>query len=167
MENRERVIEVLRTLDIKYEMHEHPPVPTVEDALPYWNRIDATHCKNLFFRNHKGNRHYLVILRHDRKLDIKDLEKRLRQGKITFASPRRMEHYLGVSGGAVSLFGLINDKEHHVYLFVDEALQNAPKLSFHPNENTATLVISGEAFLRFLRWSGNSFEFINLYDDTP
>ncbi len=63
MNKREKVIEVLDNLNIDYEIHEHPPVPTVEEALPYWKKIDATHCKNLFFRNHKGNRHYLVILR--------------------------------------------------------------------------------------------------------
>jgi Ala-tRNA(Pro) deacylase len=161
---REKVFQVLDGLDIPYEIHEHPPVPTVEEALPYWNQIDATHCKNLFFRNHKGNRHYLVILRHDRQLNIRDLEQRLKQGKISFASPQRMERYLGLSGGSVSVFGLINDQENHVHLFLDAALQKAKKISFHPNENTATVVISIESFIRFLKWSGNSYEFIQLYD---
>jgi Ala-tRNA(Pro) deacylase len=161
---REKVFQVLDGLDIPYEIHEHPPVPTVEEALPYWNQIDATHCKNLFFRNHKGNLHYLVILRHDRQLNIRDLEQRLKQGKISFASPQRMERYLGLSGGSVSVFGLINDQENHVHLFLDAALQKAKKISFHPNENTATVVISIESFIRFLKWSGNSYEFIQLYD---
>lgn len=164
MTTRERVLEVLDGLNINYEIHEHPPVPTVEDALPYWNRIDATHCKNLFFRNHKGNRHYLVILRHDRQLNIRDLEQRLKQGKISFASPKRMEKYLGLAGGSVSVFGLINDRENHVHLFLDEALKKAKKITFHPNENTATAVISFDSFLTFLNWSGNTYEFIKLYD---
>lgn len=165
MTKKEKVLQALDDLHITYEIHEHPPVPTVEDAMPYWNKINATHCKNLFFRNHKGNRHYLVILRHDRKLNIRDLEQRLKQGKITFASPHRMERYLGLTGGSVSVFGLINDREDHVHLFIDEALQSAEKISFHPNENTATLVISSGGFLSFLDWSGNSYEFIRLYDD--
>jgi Ala-tRNA(Pro) deacylase len=164
MANREKVLQVLESLGISYEIHEHPPVPTVEEALPYWGRIDATHCKNLFFRNHKGNRHYLVILRHDRQLNIRDLEQRLKQGKISFASPQRMEKYLGLTAGSVSVFGLINDRENHVHLFLDAALQSADKISFHPNENTATLVLSFESFLRFLDWSGNTYEFIKLYD---
>ena len=105
MTKREKVLQVLEELGINYEIHEHPPAPTVEDALPYWNKMEATHCKNLFFRNHKGNRHYLVILRHDRQLNIRDLEQRLKQGKISFASPHRMERYLGLSGGSVSVFG--------------------------------------------------------------
>jgi Ala-tRNA(Pro) deacylase len=164
MNQREQVVKVLKELDIPYEIHEHPPVPTVEDALPYWNKIDATHCKNLFFRNHKGNRHYLVILKHEYQLNIRDLEQRLRQGKISFASPVRMERYLGLSGGSVSVFGLINDQEHHVHLFLDKELQTARKISFHPNENTATFVISYDSFLRFLDWTGNSYEFLTLYE---
>lgn len=164
MNQREQVIQVLQELEIPYEIHEHPPVPTVEDALPYWNKIDATHCKNLFFRNHKGNRHYLVILKHEYQLNIRDLEQRLKQGKISFASPVRMEKYLGLSGGSVSVFGLINDRDSHVHLFLDSELQSARNISFHPNENTATFVISFESFLRFLDWTGNSYEFITLYE---
>lgn len=164
MTKKEQVLQLLAELDISYDIYEHPPVPTVEEALPYWNEIDATHCKNLFFRNHKGNRHYLVILKHEQKLIIRDLEQRLKQGKISFASPRRMERYLGLSGGSVSLFGIINDNANHVHLFLDAELKSAKKISFHPNENTATVVISFESFLKFLDWSGNSYEFITLYD---
>lgn len=164
MSKSEKVLQLLSELDIKYELYEHPPVPTVEDALPYWDKIDATHCKNLFFRNHKGNRHYLVILKHNRKLNIRDLEQRLKQGKISFASPQRMERYLGLSGGSVSVFGLINDEENHVHLFLDDGLRSADKISFHPNENNATVVISDQSFIKFLDWSKNPYEFITLYD---
>jgi Ala-tRNA(Pro) deacylase len=164
MSKREKVLQLFNELDITYELYEHPPVPTVEDALPYWDKIDATHCKNLFFRNHKGNRHYLVILKHNRKLNIRDLEQRLKQGKISFASPQRMERYLGLSGGSVSVFGLINDEENHVHLFLDDGLRSADRISFHPNENNATVVISDQSFIKFLEWSKNSYEFIALYD---
>ena len=164
MTKRDKVLQTLKELGIPYVIHEHPPVPTVEEALPYWDQIEATHCKNLFFRNHKGNRHYLVILRHDRQLNIRDLEQRLKQGKISFASAHRMERYLGLAGGSVSVFGLINDEENHVHLFLDAALQKAEKISFHPNENTATVVISMKSFITFLEWIGNSHEFIQLYD---
>lgn len=154
---------ILEDLKIPYEYHEHPPAPTVEAALVHWEGIDATHCKNLFFRNHKGNRHYLVILEHTNKLAIRDLEQLLRQGKLSLASDRRLEQWLGLSPGSVTPFGLINDKQNHVHLFIDEHLSNAERLSFHPNINTATVVISFVDFIRFLDWSGNTYEFIRLY----
>ncbi len=164
MNKKEEVLNYLKKQNIPFDLYEHPPVPTVEEALPYWEEIDSAHCKNLFFRNHKGNRHYLVILDHRRQLNIRDLEQRLKQGKISFASPKRMERYLGLTAGSVSAFGIINDRDKHVHLFIDEALQSAERISFHPNENNATLVISFASFLRFLELSGNSYEFIALYD---
>ena len=72
---------LLDTLQIHYDYIEHPPVPTVEEAMKYWSGIDSGHCKNIFFRNHKGDRHYLVILHHASKLNIRELEQKLRQGK--------------------------------------------------------------------------------------
>ncbi len=161
---RERVLQRLKELQIPFAIYEHPPVPTVEEARPYWDKIDAAHCKNLFFRNHKGNRHYLVILDHLQQLHIKDLEQRLKQGKLTFASPKRMERFLGVAGGSVSVFGLLNDVEKHVHLFIDACLQSAGRISFHPNDNTATVVISFDSLIHFLDSCGNSYEFIDLYD---
>lgn len=167
LDKRAQVRAYLEEQEIPYEIHEHPPVPTVEEALPYWNAIDASHCKNLFFRNHKGNKHYLVILDHRRQLNIRDLEQRLKQGKISFASPKRMERYLGLGGGSVSAFGIINDHDDHVHLYIDDRLKNVEHISFHPNENTATFVISFASFIKFLESSGNSYEFIALYEDEP
>ena len=162
MTKTEQVLQLLNELNIPFDIYEHPPVPTVEEAMIYWREIDATHCKNLFFRNHKGNRHYLVILEHKQQLVIRDLEQRLKQGKISFASPQRMERYLGLNGGSVSVFGLINDRENHVHVFLDAELKSAKRISFHPNENTATVVITFDSFMKFLDWSGNSYEFITL-----
>ena len=162
--NREKVLGILNKLEISYDIYKHPPVPTVEEALPYWNEIDATHCKNLFFRNHKGNRHYLVVLRHTQQLMIRDLEQRLKQGKISFASPQRMDRYLGLSAGSVSAFGVLNDVENHVYLFLDAELKTTDRISFHPNENSSTVVVSMASFIKFLKWSGNSYQFLTLYD---
>ena len=158
-----KLYQVLGELDIPYEYHEHPSAPTVEAALEYWKDLDSTHCKNLFFRNHKGNRHYLVILEHTYKLAIRDLEQMLRQGKLSLTSDKRLSKYLGLTPGSVTPFGLINDAEDHVHLFIDSNLKNASRLSFHPTINTATLVISFGDFIKFLDWSGNTFEFIQLY----
>lgn len=158
------VYQTLEFLKIPYEYFEHPPVETVKEASVYWKDLDAVHCKNLFLRNHKGNRHFLILIEFYRNLAIKELELRLKQGKITFASQQRLKKYLGVEPGSVSPFGLINDKEKHVHVFLDENLKKASKISFHPNDNTASLVIPFEGFLRYLQWAENSYEFISLSD---
>jgi Ala-tRNA(Pro) deacylase len=164
MRGQKELYDLLERLSIRFEYHEHPPLATIEDARIHWKDYDSGLCKNIFFRNHKGNRHYLVILEHLRELDIHDLEKRLRQGKLTFASDQRLKKYMGLEPGSVSPFGLINDKEKHVLLFMDEKLTGFDRVAFHPNVNTATLVISRSDFLRFLDFMGNTFEFLKLYD---
>ena len=127
MEN-EKIEIVLNFLDshhFEYSWYPPPAAPTIEIARQYWKKDGSKHCKNLFFRNHKGNRHYLVVLDCERDLDIHDLEKRLHQGKLSFASPQRMEKYLGLQPGSVSPFGLINDTDNHVHLFLEALPQEA------------------------------------------
>ena len=167
MAESEKITQVRRFLeanDIPYEIHFHPPLPTIEDALAYWKDIDATHCKNLFFRNHKGNKHYLVIVHCDRDLDIHSLEKRLGEGKLSFASPERMEKHLGLKPGSVSPFGLVNDEEHKVIVFLDDNLLQAERLSFHPNDTRASLPVALDDFRRYMDWTGNHYEWKKLYD---
>jgi Ala-tRNA(Pro) deacylase len=159
-----RLYRILEELRIPFEYHEHPPAPTIQEARKYWKGIDSAHCKNLFFRNHKGNRHYLVVIEHSRDLSIHDLEKRLKQGKLTFASDQRMMTYLGLTPGSVTPFGLINDQSHHVHLFLDENLKTAERISFHPCLNTASIVLRYSDFQRFLEWTGNTYEYLKLYD---
>ena len=158
-----KVYQTLEKLNIKFEYIEHPPAPTIEIAMQYWKGYDAQHCKNLFFRNHKGNRHYLVLLDCNKNLDIHDIEKRLKQGKLTFASEKRMQTFLGLKPGSVSPFGLIYDTEKNVHVFVDVNLKNAERVSFHPNENTASLIISQVDFVKYLDFTCNTYEFLELY----
>ena len=158
---RNKVFERLGELNINYEVYEHPPLNTIEIAQEYWKDIDAMHCKNLFLRNHKGSRHYLVIVKDTTPFSIHRLEKKLKQGKLSFGSEKRLMKYLGVAPGSVSPFGLINDEEHHVYLFIDKQLQHADKVSFHPNDNTASLVLRYFDLIRFLQSLGNGYEFFD------
>jgi len=164
MRGQTELYRLFERLAIQFEYHEHPPLATIEDARIHWKDYNSGRCKNIFFRNHKGDKHYLVILEHLRQLNIKDLEKRLKQGKLTFASDQRLKKYLGVEPGSVSPFGIINDTEKHVHLFIDEKLKEFDRLAFHPNINTASLVISKSDFLKFLEYTGNTFEFIKLYE---
>lgn len=175
----DKVQEVVNWLDaheFDYQIYHHPPLPTIEEALEYWKNIDSTHCKNLFFRNHKGNRHYLVSFECHKNLDIHALEQALHQGKLSFASPERMDRCLGVRPGSVCAFGLIHDmnigaeadsKElfengHRVKYFLDEDLLKSEKVAFHPCDNTATVVLSNADFIRFLTIWGGEYEWIKV-----
>ena len=173
MTREETVLTYLRGHGIPFTNYNHPEGKTIEEAKRWWKDDGSMHCKNLFFRNHKGNKHYLVCFDCEHDLAIHDLEHKLKEslqsrglpscGKLSFASPERMMKYLGLEPGSVSPFGLINDQNHEVYLFLDENIKNAPTLSFHPNDCRGTVVIKNEDFQRYLKAVGNDFEYIRLY----
>jgi Ala-tRNA(Pro) deacylase len=152
----------LDALGIAVERHGHPPVATVDDAEVHWAAIAATHCKNLFLRNQKGTRHYLVILLHTKRADLRAIADQIGDGKLSFASPERLMKYLGVAPGSVSPFGLINDVDHHVRVYLDRDLKSAARVSFHPNVNTATWVLSSSDFERFLSATGNPVRYVDV-----
>jgi len=149
------VLEILDNLQISYEIHHHPPVYTVEQAEEHWEAVKGAHCKNLFVRNKKGKRHYLVILDSRKRADLRDLNKQLGEDRLSFASPERLKRYLGLEPGAVSPFGLINDTDKVVQVVLDKDLKEAEWVSFHPNVNTATVTITSLDFEKFLEWCGN------------
>lgn len=150
----------LTALGIPFARHEHPPVATVAEAEHYWGAIDALHAKNLFLRDPKGTRHFLVVLAATRRADLKALGETFSAGKLGFASPERLHTYLGLTPGAVSPFGLINDRAHLVEVAIDTALRSAERVAFHPNVNTATLVLTGADFQRYLRAIGHQVRWV-------
>ena len=158
------VLARLDELSIPYQRHEHPPIATGEEGLVHWEGIDAVHCKNLFLRNQKGSRHYLVILPVTKRANLRRVADQIGDGKLSFASADRLMTYLGVTPGSVSPFGLIHDRSHHVRVFLDRDLKLAGRISFHPNLNTRTLVLAFADFERFLASTGNPVQFVDVGD---
>lgn len=150
----------LAELGIAFDRHDHPPVATVAEAEQYWGGIDALHAKNLFLRNQKGSRHFLVVLAFTRRGDLAAIGEHFGERKLGFASPERLLAHLGLTPGSVSPFGLINDPEHKVEVAIDVAIRDAARVAFHPNVNTATLVLSGADFQRFLAATGHEVHWI-------
>lgn len=149
------VYDALAALGIAYERYEHPPVFTVDEAERYWADIPATHCKNLFLRNAKATRHYLVVLERSKKADLKLLAAKIGDDRLSFASPDRLMRFLGLTPGSVSPMGLLHPGAADVVVVLDAGLASAARLGFHPNVNTATITVAAADFLRFLDSRGN------------
>ena len=158
----ERVAAYLGGLGIQFDPYQHPPIATAEEGELHWAGIDAVHCKNLFLRNQKGTRHYLVILAHTKRADLRAVADQIGDGKLSFASPDRLMKYLGVTPGSVSPFGLIHDHDHQVRVYLDRELKQAPRISFHPNINTATFVLTYADFERFLASCENIVRYVDV-----
>ena len=158
----EPVYERLNGLGITFTRHEHPPVATVEEAEQHWAGIDAMHCKNLFLRNQKGTRHYLVIVRHVKRADLRAIADQIGDGRLSFGSPERLMTHLGLTPGSVSPFGLIHNRDHQVRVVIDRDLTSADRVSFHPNINTVTLTLARVDFEKFLADCGNPAQYVTV-----
>ena len=154
------VYAALDALGIAYQRHEHPAVFNAEDASKFWDPIAGVQCKNLFLRNKKGDRHYLVVLEISKRADLKEIVKLVGDDRLSFGSPERLMAELGLTPGSVSPFGLLNDADGSVRVLIDKDLHGQESLIFHPNINTASVVVSWADLERFLATRRNSVRMI-------
>jgi Ala-tRNA(Pro) deacylase len=138
------------------ELYRHPPVMTVAEADRLVPTLPGAKTKNLFLRDKKGLRHFLITVRHDLTVDLNALGSLLGAGRLGFASPDRLKRHLAITPGAVSLLALANDCDHTVELVIDRALWDAPAVQAHPLVNDATMVLAHTAVEQFLAATGHS-----------
>jgi len=139
----------LDSLGIPYATARHPAVFTVEEAKALRGPLDGSHTKNLFLRDKKGAM-WLVVLPEDRDVDLQDLAVRIGAKRLSFGSAERLMKYLGVIPGAVTPFGVINDRDRAVRIVIDRAVLDYEPLNFHPLDNAMTTSIGAVDFIAFL-----------------
>ncbi|SKA58033.1 prolyl-tRNA synthetase associated domain-containing protein [Photobacterium toruni] len=135
------IYKILDDLDIDYKKFLHPAVFNCEQAHLLALDIDGVATKNLFIKNKKGDRHFLIIMMDDKTIDFKRLSQRLNVSGLSFASSHRLDKYLGTSTGSVSLLDIIKDTQAAVELIIDKSIFNYSAIQCHPFTNTATLEI--------------------------
>ena len=150
MSQKQEIYDTLDKLKIPYESVEHEPVFTMEDMDKLGLPEKGCICKNLFLRDAKGKRHFLITLPEDKQVDLKQLSKKIGSTTLSFASAERLDKYLGLKQGSVTPFGLINDKDHAVEMFFDQDLAKAKRIGIHPCDNTATVFLTFKDLEKFL-----------------
>ncbi len=153
---------VLEQQGIDFERRDHDPVFTVEDVKKIVPPISGTKTKNLFLRDNKGKRHFLVVTNDEKQVDLKVLHKQTNSTRLSFASSERLLRLLGISPGAVSVLALINDKAHGVELFFDRDLWGCEPFQCHPLVNTSTLVLSQNGIEKFVNATGHELNLIDV-----
>ena len=147
---------------IEYERHDHPAVYTVEEAERLVPPLPGAKSKNLFLRDKKGVRHFLVVVSAQKRVNIKTLPDVLGSTRLSFGSPRRLEKYLGVEPGAVTLLAIFNDPDQKVDVFIDQELWESEAFNFHPLVNTSTLVITHQNLQRFIDATGHAIQIVDV-----
>ena len=156
--------EVRAFLDEKgfaYEWVEHKAVYTIDEmeALGLEDMEDI--AKNLFLRDQKGKRHFLIVIRANKQANLKELGEKLGIGRLSFASEERLEKYMKLKKGSVTPLGVLNDETCAVEVFFDEDFLKMKKIGVHPNENTASVYLATEDLLQIIRQHGNPLEIVS------
>lgn len=152
----------LDSLGIEYECIDHPSVYTMEEmyALDIFNK--GVVGKNLFLRDAKGRRHFLVFVYGDKHVSLADIQEKLNITRCSFGSAERLQKYLGLTKGSVSPLGVVNDKDAAVEFIIDKDFVGCPCVGVHPNRNTSTLWMSFDDLLRVIKSNGNSVSFVEI-----
>jgi Ala-tRNA(Pro) deacylase len=161
-----QMIQFLEAQDIPYQRIEHPPVYTCEEAERLRPRtgpaVKAVSTKNLFLCDKRATRTFLVMTDCEKRLDLKELAGRIGVNKLRFGSEQRLEARLGVGRGAVTVLGLVNDRQRQVELWVDEEIWDGEYYLCHPLVNTATLVLSKASLQRFFEITGHIVNLVRM-----
>lgn len=160
---RDTVINKLHELNITYKEVTHTPVYTIEDMDNLGNVFEgAKICKNLFVRDQKGKRHFLIVVPEEKRVPLSEVTTKIGSTKLSFASEERLMKYLKLTPGAVTPLAVINDEANEVEVVMDESLKNEELLGVHPCVNTTTVLIKPQELERYITEAGNKIKYINV-----
>lgn len=150
----------LQSNNIAYEYHAHPAVYTCEQAEEHKHLMPGIAVKNLFLIDKKTWRKFLVILPAEQKADLKSLTKLFEISKLSFWSADLLIQTMLLEPGSVSPFGLINNKDKDIEVYIDQKVYDSDIVNFHPNINTASLSLTREMFHKYLEIIKNKINII-------
>ena len=164
---RQDLEDYLLKLGIAVRTVSHPPLFTVEESQALRGEIAGAHTKNLFLKDKKGAL-FLVVAPEEAVLDLKRIHEKIgASGRVSFGSAELLLETLGVLPGAVTAFGIINDRDGRVRLVVDAGLAAADIVNCHPLVNTATTSIPAAGLLAFARATGHEPLIVALDETGP
>ena len=160
--NKQEVYQFLKDNNIQYEVTEHPAVYNMEEMdnlhLPY-----PYSAKNLFVGDDKKANYYLITVKEEKRVNLKEFRKQNGIRNLSFASENDLIDILRLTPGSVTPFGLLNDKEQKVKFYIDEDLLSGDgMIGVHPNENTATVWLKTEDLIKILKENGNEINIVKI-----
>lgn len=160
----EKVFAALKAAGIDYRVVHHPAVYTVAQADQYVKSEEFSRAKNLLLTNHHHTKYVLFLLAEDKRFDAHRFSQLTGLPRLSFASPERLKEKLGVTPGSVSPFGLLNDADHDVQLYIDAAVAQARQFGAHPNDNTMTVILKTGDLLKLLQQHGFAAHLVDMTD---
>ena len=161
--NKQEIYNYLKEKNIWYEITEHKAVYSMGELknvdLPY-KEVDG---KNIFVRDDKKMNYYLITVKGDKKINLKEFKEKNNTRTLSFASETDLMSIMNLIAGSVTPFGLLNDKELKVQFYVDkEFMYGSHIIGVHPNENTATVWLKVEDLIEIIKEHGNQVNIVEL-----
>ncbi len=154
--NKEEIYSFIKSKNIWYEITEHKAVYNMEELTEIDIPYPEYNAKNLFVRDDKKRNYYLITVRGDKRVDLKEFKKRNGTRPLSFASENDLSAIMNLIAGAVTPLGLLNDKEHKVQFFIDkDFMKDRHIIGVHPNDNTATVWLKVEDLINIIKKHGN------------
>ncbi len=152
--NKQEIYNYLNDLGIWYEVTEHEAVFNMEEVSHIDMPYPEADGKNIFVRDDKKQNYYLITVKGDKRVDLKEFRRKYETRNLSFASSDDLMEILGLIPGAVTPLGLLNDKKLRVRFYLDKAFENG-LVGVHPNENTATVWIKCKDLIEIIKKHGN------------
>ncbi len=154
---KKEIFQLLDSRGVSYKEVTHEAVYTIEEIDHLG--LDSTDniAKNLFVRDDKKRQYFLLVLKKEKRVDLKLLQTQQNTRRLSFASETDLNKVLGLSKGEVTPLGVLNDHEHRVTVLIDVEFKGG-EIGIHPNDNTATIWIQAEELFCLIEQLGNSVE---------
>ena len=157
-----KVANKLQELGITFDVVEHPPAFTTEQADSYIEGMEGVRTKSMFLTNRKKTQYYLLIMDDKKRLDMDDFKVQVGADRIRMASLESLAEKMNLPAGTVSPFGLLNNEEKDIQVYFDKEIINEERMTFHPNTNEKTIFISTQDLFKFLQDLGYSYQVLDL-----
>ena len=162
MDAYQQVANTLQELGITFDVGEHPPVFTTEQADSYIEGMEGVRTKSMFLTNKKKTQYYLLIMDDKKRLDMDDFKVQVGANRIRMASLDSLAEKMNLPAGTVSPFGLLNNEEKDIHVYFDKDIVSEDVMTFHPNTNEKTIFIKSKDLFRFLESIGFTYEVVTL-----
>lgn len=163
MFKKQEILKFLYERKIPYEITEHKAVYNMEEVAKLTLPYPEANAKNIFIRDDKKSQYFLITVKGDKKVNLKEFRNKHNTRPLSFASERDLLSIMGLEKGAVTPLGLLNDLERKVEFYLDESFLNYPEIiGVHPNENTATIWINSRDLLSIISEHGNSVHVVTM-----
>ena len=161
--DKKQIYEYIKNKQIWYEITEHKAVYSMSEISEVEIPYPEADAKNLFVRDDKKENYYLITVRGNKRVNLKEFRKENNTRPLSFASEKELKDMIQILPGSVSPLGILNDKENKVKVFLDkEFIEKTDIIGIHPNDNTATIWLKTKDLINIIKEHGNKVELVEI-----